>query len=210
MDDVIYRPTTKEDYPQIKRILCDIWHFDRYVKSERALEVLLQMLIHSYLCAQNYTRIALRDGKIVGFLFGRSDKRPAGRGELYHSLGVFWNRLRLQFMEDAREGLEIQKRISGLGEKLMAHREGQFDGELVLFATARQVRGKGIGKKLLFEFNNFLRESGAKFIYLMSDSFCNYGFYDHLGYRRIATQKGITGAEQDGRPSEFYLYTYEV
>ena len=61
MDDVIYRPITKEDYPQIKRILCDIWHFDRYVKSERALEVLLQMLMHSYLCAQNYTRIALRD-----------------------------------------------------------------------------------------------------------------------------------------------------
>ncbi len=211
MDDILLRPVTKEDHPQIKQILCDIWHFDRYMKSDRSLALLLDMLLHSYYYASNYTQAAVKDGKILGFVFGNSNKRPARRNSFLHLLGVTLDRLRLTLSPEGREGLAVQIRISRLGGQLMEHREGQFDGELVLFATAQQVRGQGIGKKLLFAFNDYLRDSGAKFIYLMSDSFCNYGFYEHLGYRRIATKRGLVGVEEnEASPSEFYLYAYEV
>ena len=80
----------------------------------------------------------------------------------------------------------------------------------VLFVTAPAARGLGIGKELLARFNQFLVQNGARRPFLLTDTLCNYGFYDHLGFRRLAETEGLLGIEPDGKPMHFFLYGYEL
>ncbi|MCQ2056492.1 MAG: GNAT family N-acetyltransferase [archaeon] len=60
------------------------------------------------------------------------------------------------------------------------------DGEILFFVTSPNVRG--IGSLLLSEFR---RRNNGKIVFLYTDEGCNYGFYDHVGFKRMI-EKSIT------------------
>lgn len=56
------------------------------------------------------------------------------------------------------------------------------DGEIIFLAASPNAKIKGIGTKLLEEFEN--REKGKQ-VYLYTDDSCTYQFYDRRGFKRV-------------------------
>lgn len=77
------------------------------------------------------------------------------------------------------------------------------DGELNFFAVDPTSQGKGVGSFLLTEASKGL---GGKEIYLYTDSFCAYQFYDHREFERVA-QKPIT-VEVRSRKVDMTVFLY--
>lgn len=210
METIIYRNIEEKDYPQVSRMLCGIWRFDKYIADGETAKKAGESFFMSYLARQNYAEVAERAGVILGVLLGHLNSIPFPEK---HRHWKAESDRRLFFFTHSKEGrkfYEVQKRTAKYEAQLLDPYEGRFDAELVLFATAPEARGLGIGKTLLSRFNAFLSGHGAKNAFLLTDSFCNYGFYDHLGYERIAETEGFLGIERDGKPFHFYLYKYRL
>lgn len=56
------------------------------------------------------------------------------------------------------------------------------EGELNFFAVNPDIKGKGIGTKLL---NEFEKQEVGKEIYLYTDSGSTYQFYEHRGFKVV-------------------------
>lgn len=210
MEPINYRNVTEQDYPQVSEMLCGIWQFDKYLKDAEIVRRAGLAFWHAYLARQNYAEVAERGGRILGVLLGHCVSLPF---PAEHK--GFEKEARRFLREFSRSGegrkfYRAQMRTAKYERQLLAPYEDRFDAELVLFATAPEARGLGIGKGLLSRFNTFLKEREARHAFLLTDSFCNFGFYDHLGYERLAEVEGLLGVEQDGKPLHFYLYGYEV
>lgn len=80
-------------------------------------------------------------------------------------------------------------------------RDNSPDGEILFFVTSPSV--KGIGSLLLSEFRH---RNNGKSVFLYTDEGCNYGFYDHTGFKRL-TEKSITlKIGQEIRSLKCFLY----
>ncbi|MEG0594461.1 MAG: GNAT family N-acetyltransferase [Christensenella sp.] len=210
MKTINYRPIQKNDYPQIIELLSAVWQFDKYINDTRTAKRAGESFWLSYIARQNYAEVAERDGEILGLLLGHCAAVPFSP-EHENQLVTAKNSLRqFMFSKEGRKFYKLQKRTAKYERQLLSTHDGDFDSELVLFATAPAARGLGIGKALLCRFNAFLQEHGALRAHLMTDSFCNVGFYDHLGYSKVGEKKVSLGAAQPSTPFYFYLYAYKV
>lgn len=211
MKSIIYRTIEPKDYPQISQMLRRIWQFDRYIQEEDVAQRAGEAFFLSYLARQNYMEIAERDGEILGILLGHCLSLPFSKEqkkwETESSRKLFW----FLHSKKGKKFFDVQRRTAKYEAQLLDPYKGQFDAELVLFATSENARGLGIGKILLSHFNAFLEEQQAKRVFLFTDSFCNFGFYEHLGYHRTAELDAFLGIEEDpNKPMSFYLYTYDI
>lgn len=64
-------------------------------------------------------------------------------------------------------------------------------------ATINAYRGIGIGKQLTQHFLNHMQKTGCKSIYVYTDTGCNYGFYDKIGFEKV-----------DERQNKLSVYLY--
>lgn len=86
----------------------------------------------------------------------------------------------------------LQKAFAGKGvdsydnanKELLAEysRKVETDGEIVFLASNPDIKIKGVGTKLLQEFEK--REKGKQ-VYLYTDDACTYQFYDHRNFTRV-------------------------
>ena len=63
--------------------------------------------------------------------------------------------------------------------------ENSFDGEMSMLIVDDNIKGKGIGKKLLNEIFRLAKNDGMKNIFILSDESCNYRFYEHMGCKKV-------------------------
>lgn len=210
MEPITYRNIEEKDHPQISKMLCGIWQFDKFIADRNLAERAGAAFFMSYLARQNFAKIAERNGEIMGVLLGHLKSIPFPKE---HKKWKAESARRLFFFEHSKQGKkfhEVQTRTAKYEAQLLDPWEDQFDGELVLFATAPKARGLGVGKTLLSRFNAFLKDHSAKNAFLLTDSSCSLGFYDHLGYERVAETQGVLGIERDKKLTRFYLYGYDV
>lgn len=83
--------------------------------------------------------------------------------------------------------------------------EGSFDGELVFFMVDRHLRGIGIGTSLLQLFHQYMRRQGVRRIYVLTDTGCDYDFYDRHEFSRLRKQRVKLSSER----LEFTCYMYQ-
>ncbi|MBD7937518.1 GNAT family N-acetyltransferase [Cytobacillus sp. Sa5YUA1] len=119
---------------------------------------------------------AYKDDELVGVLL----VNMKGEQKYYSSL---WSKLFLKLTSSIinqnyeSRGSEYDHVNMKMLEELK--RTEQVDGELNFFAVNPEIKGQGIGTKLLKELEKL--ESGKK-IYLYSDSGSTYQFYMHRGF----------------------------
>lgn len=68
------------------------------------------------------------------------------------------------------------------------------DPELLLLLVAAAAQGKGVGRKMMQEVASDLRAQGFSSYYLLTDSSCNWGFYERMGMTKtldVAMNFGI-------------------
>ncbi len=170
----------------------------------------LEIYLRLGLLRASYSQVAEEGGVPVGLILGRikTDYRlirnmrhlPALLGAGLKFL-LFFPRGKLLFQQAVREHQAY--------DQLMHAAQGSFDGEVVLFIVSEEMRGRGVGKKLITDFLELCRRRGLNRIYLYSDTSCNYGFYDRMGFQRIGEKKIRDENLETGQDFTVFLYEYQ-
>ncbi|MBP2024651.1 GNAT family N-acetyltransferase [Peptoniphilus stercorisuis] len=211
MEGIIYRQIRKSDYEEIKDLINVSFFIEDYVENDKVLDLELDCELYEALVEQSYTCIAEKDGKVVGVLMGQAKSDYSVFRHLDHYIKYYSNLIKwriLAFLKKDR--LADSKKINETYDYFLENSKEEYDGVLSLFIVSEEVRGCGIGKELIRKFKSYLNNEGVEKIYLFTDSFCNYEFYDHLGFKR-KNKKIINYLRNNKRNNlDIYLYSYEL
>lgn len=200
-----YRNLKRSDYGRIKKIIDDTWDFSDDVDDEKALNHCLNVFLHDYLGWSNYTKVAVANDKVVGFLFGRCDKLSCLKQRFLHFFPYHFSKWALLFNKGGRFGLKIFCITDRVNNQLIQNHTKEFDAELCLFVVAENYAGEGIGSALLTDFHKFLKKNKAKNYFLYTDTYCDVGFYHRKEYDLISLDTVDFGDNEKKLP-KYALY----
>ncbi|MBN0975136.1 MULTISPECIES: GNAT family N-acetyltransferase [unclassified Gordonia (in: high G+C Gram-positive bacteria)] len=207
MTDITYRPYRSTDAEDVKKIIDEAFYIHRYVHGQHVLDAALEVYLREQLVASTWSRVAVKDGRVVGIILGRIDGEPH-LGERTKNRALLW----AHTARAAILGLPQWKSLRALfAFESVAHRLGaatgtSLDDELTLFAVASTTRGHGVGATLYRAFLDHLRDRDRSDFHLYTDSLCTFGFYERQGMSRA-------GADDmdillDGEPHTLGVYIY--
>ena len=86
----------------------------------------------------------------------------------------------------------------------------KYDGEVSILILDSNLRGKGIGKKMLLNLFELAKKDSIKSLYIYTDDSCNYYIYESLGCKRVY-ETIIQNKEHDKIGNNFkeHAYIYE-
>ena len=116
------------------------------------------------------------------------------------------------FSYPGRRGLKITQITNRVNRKLLKPFNKELKNELILFIVDEKYRGKGIGTQLEKMYTDFLKENKVKKMFLFTDTYSNYEYYEHRGYERKGSLPVDfkTKHEEIDPISEYYIYIKEL
>ena len=186
---IILRETNEMDIAQIKAMINETWDWASLVTERNTLDAALGLYLNQILYDSTFGRVAMLDDEVAGVIFGCLNGKPPQfrlllENTTEHALVL------LNAPETEREDIRII--FNGLHktyEELISGREKDYDGILEFFVVSEKVRGLGVGKMLWNELKDYLQKNNAGSIYVYTDTDCNYGFYDHAGFKKVSQQE---------------------
>lgn len=88
--------------------------------------------------------------------------------------------------------------------------EGCFDGEISILIVHEDYRGKGIGKKLLYNVFELAKKDNISKLQILTDGACSYKFYEYCGCSKVY-ETVVINEEIDKLGNKFIdnAYVYE-
>lgn len=209
--NVIYREIKKSDYGAIEAIINNSFGLYKYINDPKVLKSLLKMYLQSCLAEKTFSCIAEKDGKVVGVILGQAKSDYKYLSHLNHIFSVGFHSAAMTLKSTLYQcSTSDYKKVHEIYHKLISGKEKEFDGVLTLFAVTQDCRGLGVGKKLLFNFFEYLKKNNSTHIYLYTDSSCNYGFYDSQGFVRLDEETVQITSEHKANTLDVFLYDYTL
>lgn len=205
MNKILYREVLKEDYEDIKILISNAFGIHKFITDKIILDRVLNIYLHSCLSAKTFSKVAILNEKVIGIILGSvKDKRKLSN-TIKHSTSILLNNLSiLLHYKKADSTIKEYKKIQIAYDELISNKAFRFQGCVELFIVSEEIRGLGLGKKLLSSFFKYLKENLVSNIYLYTDSICNFGFYDSQGFKR----EEAINIEIANEPLDVYLYSY--
>lgn len=204
--EIVFRPLKRKDYGTVSKIICQTWRFDQ-ASSPKIAALAADMYLHMSLGEQNFTRVAEKNGNIIGVIIGKVEKRSAYK--LLHNLALRWIVWKFMMSKEGRRIWELFNSFFAINKRLLMESGRTYDGELVLFIVTEKEKRKGVGKALLTQFLEHMRQFHATNFYLFTDSYCDYEFYDRNEFSRVGEL--ATDLElHSGRKMSFFLYEGKI
>lgn len=190
------------DFEAAWELMCTTWYHQ--VEQPLAAALAGDELTY-YLTRATFARSAWKDGQLLGFVFAR-------HGQPEDDQQAAWDSARA--LVEARYGelLAAQQDDDGYLREINAYHhmlnQAQLaeDDSVLLLVINPAARGFGLGKKLFFSALDYLYEQGASMAHLITDTDCDWHFYDHLGLTRLAERKN--GDPTSLQPDSYFLYGY--
>lgn len=158
-----------------------------------------------YLVRATFAVSAWRNEELFGFTFARHGLPSATQQ-------ANWDRARALVNQQYGEVLAAIPDEEGYQCEIDAYRQMlaqaqlKEDDSVLLLVVNPAARGLGLGKKLFTGALDYLRAAGAQSAHLVTDTDCDWSFYDHLGLTRLAERHNDspTALQSDG----YFLYGY--
>ena len=202
-DSILYRPGRPEDEEALLSLILTTWRYQDWVPA-RAVRAMGQYYLYEILSGSDTVLVAQRQGEVVGAMAAR-----VGRGgrAIYRmrKWGAF---LRVLLCgQGARELMQFVH-CDGMQRSMVKSAGLALDAALNLLVVRQDQKGRGIGAKLYGRFLAGLEALGTRRFYLLTDSACDYRYYEHQGMRRIAQSTFYWRSPQGGveDAEEYYLY----
>lgn len=205
---VLYRPFEEDDFDVLAEILQLQWH----TKTENDVFNYLEACDDLAYClsTSTFSQVALVDGAPRGIALARSGDPESAWSQRWLSaskdfLGQM-ERLDAQGLARYRAFIDEADRIN-----TQMIREGGVDAssEVVLLAVAESARGLGIGSVLFDAAVDYAAACGHASTYLVTDSTCDWKFYEKRGLRRAAHHRA-TREERRLVPRDMYVYDIDL
>ena len=206
MQQLTYRSIEERDYKEIEALLEQTGYFETFTPNEKVRKLVLEIYLRSCLEEQTYTKVVETQGKVIGILCGRSDADYKRSVWTPYTCGLLGRLLKLHLTKEGSATIKAYRDFSKIYKELIQGREEDFDGELTLLLVDENYRGTGIGKQLTQRFLNHMKKAGGQSIYVYTDTGCNYGFYDRLGFVKAAKREEKIEVEKGNRDMSVYLY----
>ena len=214
MKDVTFRDIGQEDLPVLKSLIVEAfgkgWNLGRFDQNKDFFAALLDVYLSIFLEPSTFGKMAVMGGEAVGAVLCSVSGEP----ETFRRLlsGTAPNTLALLSAEEA-ERADIAEHLSVSFQtigRLLEGRLDAYDGALEFIAVSQQAQGQKIGKALWEQARAYYTSKGARHIYLISDSACNTGFYDHNGFCRTGTEEAVYNYTTGQKRSQVYVYEYRL
>jgi len=213
MNNAIIRDIEENDLPILKSFIVeawgDGWNLKRFNQNTDFFQALLDVYLSIFLNSSTFGKVATIDGKVVGAILGSVNGEMPKFRQLQKDVAP--NALALLGATES-ERLDIVEHMStsfqSIGE-LLENRIDSYDGSLEYIVVSEQARGLKIGQLLWGELSAYFNSKNAKSIYLIADSQCNVGFYDHNGFLRVETKEAVYNYAAGQKRFDIYLYTYQ-
>ena len=213
-DTVFFRKYTHADRHICCTMMHDTWMYERFFPNMKNPANLYMFMLASYLRESDYTEVAVRvdahnNEEIVGFLCGQT--KPLSFLRKIQNVFFLLRATCMWIFGAYGKRIDIYKLLKKMKQdehELFADFTSK-DAHIHLFFTTDNVRGLGIGKKLLSRFENYCKEKNSPRILLITDTDCNYGFYNYSGFDCVKIQQGCFGVpqtEEEKMQSKTFVY----
>ena len=211
MGEIIYRNIRKSDYEDIKNLINTSFFIEEYVENDTVLDLELECELYEALVEQSYTCIAEKEGEVIGFIMGQAEEDYSIIDHIGYYYKYYINLIKWKVCAWLKKDkLEDSKKLNKTYDYFLKNSKENYDGVLSLFIVSEKAQGYGIGTELMKRFQNYLKEQDVEKFYLFTDSFCNYGYYDYLGFKR--KNKKLIKYLRNNKKKDLnvYLYSYEM
>jgi GNAT superfamily N-acetyltransferase len=175
------------DLQDCKNIVNKVWKFTNVFQSREQAELALDSYTGGSLAESNYATVIEENGKIVGFLFGKYGVRKPLKTKYSGLYGRLSLLARLLFIGKVSLAEKFQYlRLINVHETNRHKAKANRDNEVNLFAVDPNTQGKGYGKVLMEAFIQRCKDEKVQSVTLDTDKECNFRFYEHFGYKKVA------------------------
>ena len=185
MSQMIIRDLEVGDVAAIKVAMMDVWGYSDFTKDEEVLSAAVGLDFNQVLHGATFMRVATVDDEVVGVIAGVvKSQTPSYRHHLENGTGhaiTVAKKAPSIIQKAIYEYLSKQREVYA---ELLKGIEDDYDGTLEFLVLSEKAQGLGIGKKLHASLMDYFEETGAKSVYLFTDTSSNFGFYEHLGWAR--------------------------
>ncbi len=186
MSDFEYRDYRPSDIDGLQELVAEIWSEVLSGFGPEHEDDLVWHFVYHYLGQINSAKVALTEGKLIGFVGGHIFAEPMGSTSKAAVIEENSMRSRLEKEGSCGPAFQFYDWVDAMCEKARKMAGGSFDSELVLFAVSPSMQGKGVGNRLLKELGFSGGMAGRYYFYTTEN--CNVGFYTHNGYRLVSKE----------------------
>jgi len=209
MKEIMVRDVKEEDFPEIKEIIDETWEYSDLFDDENSLDAALGLYFNQVLYGCSFGKAAVLDGKVIGVIFGYVNGDTPKYRMMQEDNSEYILTL-LNMPEGERKNInEYMSKLHYTYEKLLNGKKASYDGTLDFLILSKDARGLKIGRKLWDELAVYFKKNDVKSIYVFTDTECNFGFYEHLGFSRKGQQDVTYIFDDEPFEATIFLYDYQ-
>lgn len=211
-NNFIFRPYKRRDFTSCAELIASLWTNHLNYKGLKDPKRFYHHFFLMSLLECDHREVVVDDGgEVVGFFLGTNEIRWAKR--FVRAINLFFFNLRVIvlwfFGYFGIRSVAVERTKEVLRAKGVIFEGFKLDSEIVLFVMSPACQGKGIGKQLMARYFDFCRKQGIHSIILLTDCECNFGYYDHNGFKLYKEDKSDffpVGC----RENNVFSYVYEL
>ena len=115
-DTLIYRPIETRDYTEAAQMIKDTWQYEKVASPRNALHM-ASVFLYSSLAHHNFSQVAIRDGKVVGLILGRTNDVPLKEKRYY--LNMSYHLIRLLLTSEGKQAVRSFRRNLQVNQSLL-------------------------------------------------------------------------------------------
>lgn len=187
MEDYAIKNFRLRDSFEVARAISDTWNLETDITNKFVLKTSSLAYLYYMLAKSNYSKLLFDDKKIAAVLFARNEHK-LNFLKIPRLLIMFLLTFFLLLTKEGKNLYRYQLDYNRVSDSLLSKNNKSYDGEAVLLFSLPCYKGKGYGSILLNNYKSYMNGLGYFNLYLITDDYCNYKFYDKMGYQLVGTE----------------------
>lgn len=210
MDNLMIREVQPNDISAIKKVVTEVWDWVSLIEDKKILDATIGLYLNPVLQESTFGRVAVLNDRVIGVIFGSVKGQPYNYRMLQEDATSHALTLLGAPETDRKNIYEYLTKTYSVYDQLSSDIADSYDGTLVFLVLASESQGLGVGKSLWLAVKEYFQQNNVESLYLFSDTECNFGFYEHLGFKRKREQDVTYYFEDETYEMTQFLYEYSM